>query len=141
MPAKGLLAAISRRKYGVRKDERSQARASLFTELKDFVDEHTLFKSDQNPHYVPDIKKHFPKSLHQTYKGRRACVVGQGELKGGGFDPLFSLNHSFAMARANMNRLFRRTWCTTKVPERLALHFAMYALYHNLSLISKIRAV
>jgi hypothetical protein len=67
--------------------------------------------------------------------------VGQGELKAGGFDPLFSLNHSFAMARANMNRLFRRSWCTNKLPQRLALHFAMYALYHNLILIKNMRQV
>jgi hypothetical protein len=141
MPAKGLLAAISRKKYGPRKDERPKAREELFTELKDLVSEYALFKSDMNPHYIPDVKKYFPKSEHQTFKGRRGCVVGQGELKAGGFDPIFSLNHTFAMARANMNRLVRRTWCTTKIPERLALHFAMYALYHNLTLICHIRPV
>lgn len=135
MPAKGLLAAIARKKYGVRKDERPQARKELFTELKALVSEHVIFKSDMNPHYPPDVKKHFPKSAHITYKGRRGCVVGQGELKAGGFDPLFSLNHTFAMTRANINRLFRKTWCTTKLPERLACHFAIYALYHNLYLI------
>ena len=47
------------------------------------------------------------------------------------FDPLFSLNHTFAMLRANVNRLFRKTWCTTKKPQRLADHLALYALYHN----------
>jgi len=141
MPAKGLLASISRKKYGIRKDERPKAREEIFTELKDLVSEFALFKSDMNPHYPPDVKKHFPKSQHLTYKGRRGCVVGQGELKAGGFDPIFSLNHTFAMARANINRLFRRTWNTTKVPERLTLHFAMYALYHNKVLISNMRNV
>jgi len=141
MPAKGLLAAISRKKYGPREDERPLAKERLVTELKGLVTARCLFKSDQNPHYVSDLKKHYPDSDHIAYKGRRGCVVGQGELKAGGFDPLFSLNHSFAMARANMNRLFRRTWCTTKLPERLALHFAMYALYHNLSLIKSTRQV
>ncbi|MBS1970956.1 MAG: IS1 family transposase [Bdellovibrionales bacterium] len=141
MPAKGLLAKVSRKKYGARKDERPQARHELFSELKEFAEGDALFQSDQNPHYGGDLKSHFPMSKHVTYKGRRGCVVGQGELKAGGFDPLFSLNHSFAMARANMNRLFRRTWCTTKKPERLSLHFALYALYHNLSLINKIRTI
>jgi transposase-like protein len=135
MPAKGHLAAISRKKYGPRKDARPLARKELFTELKDLVHEDAIFKSDMNPHYGPDLKRHFPQSKHIAYKGQRGCVVGQGELKAGGFDPIFSLNHSFAMTRANVNRLFRRTWCTTKLPERLALHFAMYALYHNLILI------
>jgi transposase-like protein len=141
MPAKGLLAEISRKKYEPRKDERPKAREELFTELKDLVSEYALFKSDMNPHYGPDVKKHFPKSEHQTFKGRRGCVVGQGELKAGGFDPIFSLNHTFAMTRANMNRLFRRSWCTTKLPERLTLHFAMYAVFHNLFLIRSSRKV
>ena len=30
-----------------------------------------------------------------------------------------------------MNRLFRRTWCTTKLPSRLADHLAIYAVFHN----------
>jgi transposase-like protein len=135
MPAKGHLAMISRKKYGPRKDQRPQARGQLFTELKGLITEGALFKSDMSPHYPMDVQKHFPNSKHQTFKGKRGCVTGQGELKGGGFDPLFSLNHSFAMTRANINRLFRRTWCTTKIPERLSAHFAMYALYHNLALI------
>ena len=141
MPAKGLLAKIARKKYGYRKDERPQAREKLFLELQALVSERAHFQSDQNPHYGQTLKKHFPKASHQTFKGRRGCVVGQGELKAGGFDPLFTLNHTFAMTRANINRLFRRSWCTTKVPERLSLHFAMYALYHNLSLIGNIRTV
>lgn len=141
MPAKGLLTHVAKKKYGYREDERPRAREKLFCDLKELVEESALFKSDMNPHYPPDVKKHFPRGIHQAFKGKRGCVVGQGELKGGGFDPLFSLNHSFAMTRANINRLFRRTWCTTKIPERLFLHFAMYALYHNLSLIGKVRTV
>ena len=81
-------------------------------------------------------REFFPEATHWTTRGRRGCVVGQGELKAGGFDPLFSLNHSFAMLRANINRLFRRTWNTTKKPERLALHIALYVLYHNWVLIN-----
>jgi hypothetical protein len=47
--------------------------------------------------------------------------VGQGELKRGGFDPLFSLNHTAAMFRDRLKRLSHRTWCTTKRPDRLQL--------------------
>ena len=96
---------------------------------------HPPVKSDQNPHYPKDLKKAFPHATHETHKGQRGSIVGQGELKKIRFDPLFSLNHTCAMTRANMNRLFRRTWCTTKIPERLVDHFAIYAVYHNLSLI------
>ena len=137
MPAKGLLAAISRQKYGKRKDERRAARNCLFQALKPHISESALIKSDMNPSYVSEVRAHFSKARHQVFKGRRGCVVGQGELKAIGFDPIFSLNHTFAMLRANINRLFRRTWNTTKKPERLDLHIALYVLYHNLVLIQK----
>lgn len=142
MPAKGLLVARSLKKYGPRNDDRKSMRRSLLSELKPFLSEHIVVKSDENPHYPGDIKKFFPKGEHRTFKGRRGCIVGQGELKAGGFDPLFSLNHTFAMVRANVNRLFRRTWNTTKRPECLALHIALYLVYHNQVLIRpKIRDV
>ena len=35
------------------------------------------------------------------------------------------------MMRANINRLFRKTWCTTKKPERLIDHIELYVQYHN----------
>ncbi|MEN0059917.1 MAG: hypothetical protein AAGB31_13845 [Bdellovibrio sp.] len=135
MAAKGLLVERSLKKYGPRKDERRLRRRMLFHELQDFIHPQAIIKSDENPHYVSDVRRFFPKAIHKAFKGRRGCVVGQGELKAGGFDPLFSLNHTYAMFRANINRLFRRTWNTTKKPEHLALHIAMYALYHNLYLI------
>lgn len=131
MPAKGLLAAISRAKYGWRRDDRAKGRRSLFETIKPFIDPHATIQSDQNPYYPPDLKIHFPHCTHEPYKGRRGCVVGQGELKKIGFDPLFSLNHTCAMLRANINRLVRRTWCTTKKPDRLRAHIAIYATYHN----------
>lgn len=69
-----------------------------------------------------------------TYKCRRGCVVGQCELKRGGFDPLFSLNHTATMLRDHIKRLARRTWCTPKRLERLQHFLDMYAFYHNESL-------
>ncbi|MFK7856606.1 MAG: hypothetical protein AB8B79_20995, partial [Granulosicoccus sp.] len=51
---------------------------------------------------------------------------------------LFSVNHSFANIRAKVNRLNRRTWCTTKLPERLADHIDIYidVLCDRLNLLS-----
>lgn len=131
MPAKGKLAKIARKKYGLRDDDRAQARKSLFEELRSVLHKEVKIKSDMNPHYAPDVRSCYPQANYEVFKGRRGCVVGQGELKRGGFDPLFSLNHTCAMLRANINRLFRRTWCTTKLKERLSMHIAIYALYHN----------
>lgn len=131
MPAKGLLTAKALKKYGRRPDHRRAQRKALFAKLQQQVLPFAEIKSDQNPHYPALLKEYFPKALHRTFKGRRGCVTGQGELKQGGFDPLFSLNHTYAMLRANINRLFRKTWCTTKKMHRLEDHIAIYANYHN----------
>ena len=135
MPAKGLLVQKALKKYGVRKDHRKRLREELFKELQEHIHPKAVIKSDENPHYPSTVRRYFPKATHKTYPGRRGCVVGQGELKAGGYDPLFSLNHSLAMMRANINRLFRRTWNTTKKKERLSIAVSLYALYHNLELI------
>jgi hypothetical protein len=131
MPAKGPLADISRKKYGFREDQRAAAAASLFTEVAPLIRSNATITSDQNPKYPLWLKPHFPKATHVAVKGRRGCVVGQGELKIGGFDPLFSFNHTAAMLRANINRLVRKTWCTTKRIDRLEAHIALYVQYHN----------
>ena len=136
MPAKGLLSARARKKYGFRVDERSAGRRRLFQEIKDLVHEDAVIKSDSNPHYAPDVKKHFPQAKHVSYLGKRGSLGGQGELKKVRFDPLFSLNHTCAMLRANINRLFRKTWCTTKRSDRLYAHLVLYAQYHNEILIA-----
>lgn len=135
MPCKGSIANQSREKYGPRLDERATLREELLRELKPQLAPGATISTDQNPHYTADIAKYLTDHPHRTTKGLRGCVVGQGELKGGGFDPLFALNHTAAMLRANVNRLFRRTWCTTKRKDRLALHIALYAINHNFRLI------
>jgi len=135
MPAKGLLAKKSRKKYGFRKDERKEARERLFRRLKPIINEKATFTSDQNPHYPETVKKFFPLAEHITVKGQRGAITGQGELKKIKWDPLFSLNHTCAMLRANINRLFRKTWCTTKKLQPLIDHLEIYTYYHNQVLI------
>ena len=131
MAANGHLAKIALKKYGPRKDTRKQARRALFKKLKPLMTSDVLLESDQNPHYRPDVKKVLPEARHVTFKGQRGSSTGQGELKKVRFDPLFSLNHTFAMTRANINRLIRKTWCTTKKAERLLAHLYLYADFHN----------
>ena len=135
MPARGLLTQKALKKYGHRTDERDLGRALLFTDISRFVTPKVLIKSDQNPHYAPSVRAYFPEAEHVQYKGREACVVGQGELKKGGFDPLFSLNHTCAMMRAKVSRLIRKTWNTTKRPDRLQMHLEVAILNHNLRLL------
>jgi transposase-like protein len=131
MPAKGLLVKKAMKKYGRRKDERSQMRRALFKELRPMIEPRTLIKSDSNPYYTRDVQAFFSDCIHQTCIGARGSTTGQGELKKVRFDPIFSLNHTCAMLRANVSRLVRKTWCTTKKIERLADHLAIYAVYHN----------
>jgi transposase-like protein len=134
MPAKGRLAKKSFKKYGPRRDFRSQGRAKLFERIRPLISEDALIKSDSNPHYPNDVKKWFPLATHEMHLGQRGSVTGQGELKKIRFDPLFSLNHTCAKLRDDIKRLARKTWCTTKDPRRLADHLAIYALYHNQNL-------
>lgn len=136
MRAKGHLAERSRKKYGYRADERKKHLEEMLTNLKAVAIQNPLIKSDMNPHYINPVKKIFPTSVHEVFKGKRGCVVGQGELKATGFDPIFSFNHTAAMLRANINRLFRRTWNTTKKPKCLEFHVAIYIFYHNLRLLN-----
>ena len=131
MPAKGLLAKTSVNKYGYRKDQRPKGWSAFMRELKSYVAHDAVWTSDENPHYPKHLKKHHPHSTHIQVKGGRGCVTGQGELKKLHFDPLFALNHTCAMLRANMNRLFRRTWCTTKTIQGLIDHLSIYIFYHN----------
>lgn len=131
MPAKGPLARISLKKYGKRADDREAGARELFESLSPLVHPKCRITTDQNPKYPRWIREHFATVRHKTIKGKRGCVVGQGELKRVVFDPLFSFNHTAAMIRANVNRLFRRTWCTTKRPDRLAAHLELYARLHN----------
>jgi hypothetical protein len=135
MPAKGLIAKISRKKYGTRADERRFQREELFKSLGPKMDMGAEIWSDQNPHYPSTINKYCPHAILKTTPGLRGCIAGQGELKKTNYDPLFTLNHTFAMLRANINRLFRKTWCTTKDPDRLKDHIEVYVRYHNQVLI------
>lgn len=136
MPAKGLLTKKALKKYGLRIDQRSEGRDRLFRRIKKQISDAATIESDDNPHYPRDVRRHFPFCLHQTYLGQRGAISGQGELKKIRFDPLFSLNHTCAMFRANINRLFRKTWCTTKKIQPLINHLEIYAWYHNRFLIT-----
>ena len=131
MPAKGRLAVISRRRYGRRPDLRPKALRQALSAIKSVTTPDLLLRSDQSPRYPKYVREILPNAIHKTYKGRKAVIAGLGELKAGGFDPLFSLNHTCAMFRDNIKRLSRRTWCTTKRPDRLQCLVDLYVVAHN----------
>ena len=136
IPAFGLLAEKSRKKYGYRKSGHMKALNRLFTKLTPFLLPELEIKSDEHHAYAPVVRNFLPKSNHIQFKGGRGCIVGQGELKQLRYDPLFALNHTCAMLRDNIARLVRKTWSTTKKPQRLLDHLEIYRCYHNRFLIN-----
>ena len=138
MPAIGKhLREISIRKYGKRPNFRKRGFKKCLIAIKDQVTVETVFKSDEEPSYGALIRAQFPRNPHLTFPSKRAVIAGQGELKDHSFDPLFPINHTFAMLRANLARLVRRTWVTTKKRERLEDFLHIYAAFHNLDLAAK----
>ena len=131
IPASGPLALRARQKYGPRRNGRPLGLQRMFEKLRKVLGPAACFRSDEDPLYPPIVRRNFPGAVHDRHPGGRGCVSGQGELKKLVFDPLFSLNHTCAMLRANINRLFRRTWCTTKKAECLKQHLAVYVEFHN----------
>ncbi len=131
MPAKGRLAAIARRRYGIRHDGRRAAILRALADAARAAPGLTLIRSDRCPRYPGLVRRALPGVRHDRFLSRRGCVVGQGELKRGGFDPLFSLNHTCAMFRDRLKTLTRRTWCTTKRPHNLQHLVDLYTWSHN----------
>ncbi len=132
MSCKGPLTPISLKKYGYRTDKRAKGIKNMLQTIKPLLHPNAVLTSDKCGRYTTPVKKYLPKTItHRTVKGRKSSTGGQGEIKKIRFDPIFSLNHTCAMLRANVNRLIRKTWCTTKKPEALKAHLAIYMNYHN----------
>lgn len=136
IPAFGHLSQLSIKKYGRRESFHKKALFEMLESVRDCVSPDCMIRTDEHKLYPKAVKEFFPKATHERYKGEKGCVVGQGELKKVAYDPLFSINHSFAMFRYNINRLFRRTWCTTKDPSMLMAHVLMYMDFYNSRLLS-----
>ncbi len=131
MPATGYLSDISRKKYGKRPDNRRKGMRTLFERLASHLRPTIAISSDECTYYAPIVRQCFPQATYVQYKGKKGSVAGQGELKKTRFDPIFSINHTFAMLRAGISRLIRRTWNTTKKISALEDHLSIYAWYHN----------
>ena len=138
IPAFGRLAKNSVRKYGKRRCHHQLALNSIFEKIKVFSPQ--LIRSDEHHRYRPTVQRFFPNTKYKQHKSVPARVAGQGEMKKGGYDPIFTINQTLAMLRDNINRLFRRTWNTTKKIDRLKDHLDVYIWYHNTKIAKEIRA-
>ena len=131
------LKKISLRKYGPRPNHRKKGLASCLEQIQRYAGPTTRFISDEEQSYRTLIERMYPGHAHQTHPSKRAVIAGLGELKDHSYDPLFSINHTFAMLRANIARLARRTWVTTKKASRLEEFIQIYAGFHNLELTAR----
>ncbi len=142
MPAKGKLAAISRKKYGWRPNEREQKILEAFNEVKDNLCSFpVVIKSDLHPSYPRLVQASFPGIIHKQYLAKEKKKKYQERLhenlRKRIHDPIFAVNHGAAKIRDRIKRLCRRSWCTTKRVDNLQLHLDLFVL-DNLSLL-KIR--
>ena len=131
IPAFGLLAKKSVKKYGYRKSDHMKKAHELFKRISPSVSCSALIESDEHKRYPELVRTYFPKSTYHRFKGEKGSVAGQGELKKVFYDPLFCINHTCAMLRANVNRLIRKTWCTTKRSEMLQNHLDIFTYFYN----------
>ncbi len=136
IPASGLIARPSVKKYGKRADKSWRMRRSLLSALSKHLSPTVLIDSDEHTRYASEIKRACPHATHRQYPSVRGSLSGQGELKRTGSDPLFTINHTLAMLRDNIKRLARRNWCTTKRAEVLKDILAIYAYHHNTQLVT-----
>ena len=130
------LKRVSIKKYGKRVNHRGRGVKECLLEIKPRLAS-PKFKSDEEPSYGRFIQRIFPNVDHETYPSKRAVIAGQGELKDWTYDPIFPINHTFAMLRANLARLIRRTWSTTKKMSRLSDFIFIYAHMHNSHLVTQ----
>lgn len=131
IPAFGKIAEISRKKYGRRQNLHPKTLDRLLFELRENITSDCLFKTDEHKKYPGIIMKNYPHAKHLTHKGEKATVAGFGEMKQRAFDPLFQINQILAMFRANMNRLFRKSWNTSKTQISLQDHIDIFIDYFN----------
>lgn len=131
MPAKGPLADISRKKYGLRRDDRKDAFKGLLASVRKNLTGDVWVLTDKKSAYRTWVRDSLPGATHYKVKGQRGCIAGYGEMKKTGFDPLFYLNHTAAMVRDNLARMLRRTWCGSKMRTYLQEALDLYVDFHN----------
>ncbi|MNK07823.1 hypothetical protein D3C87_257430 [compost metagenome] len=136
IPAKGHLAAISRSKYGRRKNESFSKTHNLLESVRSKLSDKPLqLSSDAKKDYRVITKDLFPNTPHKAYPSRdnKEKRREQKYLKAEKHihDPLFEINHMCARLRDHIKRLTRRSWCTTKLKDHLELALYLYLAKNN----------
>lgn len=128
MPAKGLLAQIGVDKYKWYDDERSKKFQAMLVGIKHCFAQNITFKCDNNTSYHKWITNQVPNAKLEQITAGKKKAKRDGDKD---FDPLFSINNTFARMRHDMNRLARKTWSTTKAIHGLENHIWLYIAWNN----------
>lgn len=139
IPAKGHLAEIAQKKYGLRENQRNKAVRDLFVEIKlKLANDPEKIITDGSLIYGRYVKEFFPHSVHEMVIARHHKEKKRERLHNVQykkiFDPMFALNQRCAMLRSDIKRLTRRSWCTTEKVENLYHHLKLYLEFNNLNI-------
>jgi hypothetical protein len=132
MNCHGPLASKALSIYGPRVDTRDRARSNVLRTVGAIAGSKITVATDGNKAYGPVIKSVLPNAKHDVHVGGRNKHQQQPPQKKGKkpFDPLFRLNHTCAKIRADLSRMARRTWATTKCMWALQ-YLDLYIAYNN----------
>ena len=131
--AKGHIAQLSQQKYPgwVNLRNKKDRKNSLLKILRTVVSVappifHVTSDSDRGLiGAAKEIKKTIAPGLnHHKIKSRKIDINKQ-------YDPMFYLNHACARIRADLCRMRRRTWATSKKIENLEAHLWCYVAWNN----------
>lgn len=78
-----------------------------------------------------DRKATYRAILRDVFGARAIHECTSGSLRRNHANPLFAVNHTFAMVRDGVSRLVRRTWANAKLRERLAEHTWIWVAWRN----------
>ena len=110
---------------GKRTSESREKVAECFDELQRLLPPAGIVEvgTDEKHTYRALLKKRFGARLvHETTNSKRRRSY---------WNPLFVVNHTFAMLRDGLSRLVRRTWAGSKKREKLEWHLWTYIAWRN----------
>jgi transposase-like protein len=110
---------------GKRKSESRAKVAECFEVLRQVTPQSGIVAvgTDEKCTYRTLLRKTFGEQLvHERTSSKR---------KRSYWNPLFVVNHAFAMLRDNLSRLVRRTWAASKAREKLEWHLWTYVAWRN----------
>jgi transposase-like protein len=103
----------------------------LMTAKRCAINPNTLIVvSDKTKSFFPAINKILPQASYQQHFGKPPAYLPH-HLRKKWKNPLFHINHLCAKNRADLSRVRRKTWITTKQMDRLQAHLYLYIAWNN----------